>query len=150
MANRVTLGKKLPSPVRGGRRTFGTTRQVGIQIEYPFRRLLPLDEKSSKDLHRFVSEVVKANRYRYKWFFVSLLVSVKGGLYRVSIVDDPEAEERWETQWVSTPVTNHTAKLHASLDRLLDELIPAHTRGRFAKLLRFRGVFLKNVRREPK
>jgi len=134
-----------PKQVPGGRKRFGAHRTSGLQIEYAYRRLYPLDERDIEELHKAVTEVIRRSRNGYHRFFFSVLISVLGGLYQVRFgfkFDEDDAQ--WEHQWLSTPVVKSMKDLIEEMDELLTEGIDMHLNGRPCWLLRFRVVFLAN------
>lgn len=127
------------------RKKFGSSRAHGLQVQFQFRRKYPLTDSARSELHDKVTACVRANRKTYSRFFVSLEMSVLGGLYQVKFrfgKDDEDAQ--WETQWVSTPVVKRISDLQSELDELLDDTIEFQVSGRPAKLLAFRVVFISN------
>lgn len=141
-------GKKRSSPSLLHRRKFGSDRARGIQVEYGYRRLFPLTEGDLADLDTRIGAVVKANRRHYKRFFVSLLISVLGGLYQVKFGFKVDEDSKWEHQWVSTPVVDDLDTLLAEMRTLLDDVIHLHLQERPAWLLRFRVVMMNVKHRE--
>jgi len=130
--------------VRGGRKKFGNRLTAGVQIEYGWRRKYPLSETDLDTLHRHIGEVIRKNRIAYKWFFVSIQVSVLGGLYQLKFIPTADEERTWETQWVSTKVVNDSKVIHELVDKLLDDTIAFQLQNRPAWINRIRVVFLRN------
>lgn len=141
---------KPPTLVRGGRLKFGGSLTSGLQIEYRFRRRYPLSEADTTVLHSHIRTIIRKNEHKYKWFFVSIQVSVRGGLYQLKFVPSADDESTWETQWVSTKVTNK-AGAHGDIkdltNDLLDDVIAFQIQNRPTWINRIRIVFI-NPRKE--
>lgn len=134
-------------PTVSGRKKFGSSRAHGLQLEYEFRRQYPLTKAALEQLHSAVETTVKRNRKGYSRFFVSIQLSVLGGLYQVKFRFGGDDEDpSWEQQWVSTPVVKRIGELHTELDTLLEEVVDFQVANRPARLLRYRVVFLSNKR----
>lgn len=131
-------------PIQTDRRKFGSSRAHGLQLEFAFRRDWPLDDADREELHEHIEAVVRANRKTYSRFFVSLLITVLGGLYQTKFGSDDDDDPSWEHQWVSTPVVKKLKDLHAAIDELLDDTVDFQIAERPAKLLRYRVVFISN------
>ncbi len=130
--------------VRGGRKKFGNRLTAGVQIEYRFRRRYPLGEADLTVLHRHIADVIRRNRLAYKWFFVSIQVSVLGGLYQLKFVPTADDERKWEMQWVSTKVVKDPRQVKGLVNKLLDDTIAFQLQNRPAFINRVRVVFLRN------
>lgn len=128
------------------RKKFGSSRAHGLQVEQAFRRKYPLTDKARNDLEREIIAIVRKNRKHYSRFFLSLQMSVLGGLYQVKFkfAKDDDEDSSWEQQWVSTPVVKRIDDLTDGLNELLDETIDFQVAERPARLLAFRVVFISN------
>src|SRR4051812_7332343 len=69
-------------PIKGGVKHFGSG--AGTSSEYQFRRKYPLFDNDISDLVRFSTRVIKEQRKRGQWFFISLQVKTIGLLYETT------------------------------------------------------------------
>ena len=134
---------------RPTRKKFGSSRAHGLQVEQRFRRKYPLTDNARAELLERITDIVSKNRKHYSRFFVSLEMSVLGGLYQVKFgfAKDDDEDTKWEQQWVSTPVVKRIADLKSETNELLDEGIDFQVAERPARLLAFRVVFISNKRK---
>lgn len=137
-------------PVKGGMKSFGNDLTKGKQVEFYFRRNFPLTKAAFDELASQSELTIKEHRKGFRWFFVSVQLTVFGGLYQTKFTRVEDEDTKWEKQWLSTQVISQVKKVRPQLRRLLDKLIPIHLQSRPARMLRYRVVFLKNIRGQKK
>ncbi len=124
-------------PTKGGIKHFGDG--AGTSSEYQFRRKYPLLDSDVEHLTRFSTGVIKRQRKRGQWFFISLQVKTIGGLYETTFALIEEDEKPvYQRRWVSTHSINNLRKLRQQILFLVEEVIAFHVRSRPAWILRVR------------